>query len=168
MAQPRYPVRRVRLRFLGTPRRPLDAGEWFRALQPALDAADLEAAEREAPAQVAQINAGEVLLYPHVVDLNRTGFLDRLCAGFYDWFPWEQPIAQWAPRCKTCLSWRFDLATLPVPPFWKNTMAAAMLCPGCGAVVVDDYGADKAGASYWLTRDQFRERYGQSLVVPED
>ena len=47
-------------------------------------------------------------------------------------------------------------------------MAAAMLCPGCGAVVVDDHGAGKAGATLWLTRDQFRERYGATPVVPGD
>lgn len=168
MARIVYPVRLARLRFFGARTRPLDAGAWLDALRPALDAAVLPAAEHDAPAHVAQINAGEVLLYPHPVDINRTALLDRLCGGFYEWFPWELPISQWAPRCKTCLSWRFYLATPPVPPFWSNSMAAAMLCPGCGAVVVDDYGAGKAGATYWLTRDQFRELYGAALRIPGD
>jgi hypothetical protein len=168
MAASSPPVRRVRLRFFGARSRPLDAGEWYRALQPALDRADWEPAERDVPAQVAQINAGEVLYYPYAVDIGRTALLDRICGGFYEWFPWELPISEWAPCCKTCLSWRFDLATTPVPPFWSNGMAAAMLCPRCGAVVVDDYGADKAGATYRLTRAQFRERYGWSLEVPGD
>ncbi|MGE3542164.1 MAG: hypothetical protein AB7N91_32715 [Candidatus Tectimicrobiota bacterium] len=152
---------KVRLRFLGNGGKRCTRQQWLQAIGPAIWE---ESARQEMLATagyyVGLYNANRVFMYPFPLDLYRTRFLERQLGGIYQHFPWDLPDEDIHKVCESCLAWRIGETQKPEPLLIQGS-AAVFLCPHCHSLLVDDEQADKAGATYFLTCQEFKERFGE-------
>lgn len=150
---------KVRIRFLGNGGKQCTREQWLKAITPAIwDESTGQEILATAGYFVGLFNDNRVFMYPYPLDLNRTRFLDRQFGGIYQHFPWDLPDADIHKICEICLDWRIGKTQKPEPLLIQGS-AAVFLCPRCHSLLVDDMQAEKAGATYFLTRKQFNERF---------
>lgn len=113
---------------------------------------------------VCLVNDNRVFFYPFPLDLYRTRLLDNYVGG-HQHFPWDMPDDDVHPLCERCRDWDFSKTAAPVKPVLMQESAHVFLCPNCRNIVVDDSEAGKAGMTSWLTKKQFKEKFG--IEVPE-
>jgi hypothetical protein len=152
---------KVKLRFITNSGKQCTSERMLKGILPALwDENDRQDVITTVGDFVSLLNDNKVFFYPFPLDLYRTGLLDKYVGG-YQHFPWDMLDEDIHPLCEVCRDWDFSKTLAPVKPFLMQGQAHAFLCPNCHNIVVDDYAAGKAGASFWLTKKQFRERFGR-------
>lgn len=157
-----YPREKVRIRFCRHTGNDVPEKSMLRYLAPALwDRDDEPALVASIPEIVFRYNRNEIFFLLWPVDDNKTGFLIRNNIRYHK-FPWELPVAEITPLCELCAQgFEFTLAHRPV---YVKGSVALYLCPGCGAVIEDDYQGGKAGIINTFTRKQAMEKYGVELL----
>ncbi len=163
----KYERVKVRIRLLGNGGKRCTSEQWLKAITPAIwDESARQEMLATAGYFVGLYNDNRVFMYPFPLDLHRTRFLDRQFGGIYQHFPWDLPDEDIHKVCESCLDWRIGKTQKPEPLLIQGS-AAVFLCPHCQSLLVEDMQAEKAGATYFLTRKQFKERFGEPVVVGE-
>lgn len=159
--KPTYDRIRVKIRFLGNGGRQCTREQMLTAVLPALwnesDGPDVAATIDHF---ISLYNGNRVFMYPFPLDLYKTRWLELRFGGLFQHFPWDLPDEDVHQICEVCRDWDFSKSLEPVKPFLIQGSAAAFLCPWCQSIRVDDVQAEKAGATYFLTRKQFKEKFG--------
>lgn len=157
---------KVKLRFITNMGKQCTSERMLKGLLPALwDEGDRQDAIITIGDFVNLFNNNRVFFYPFPLDLYRTRLLDKYVGG-YQHFPWDMPDEYIHPLCEVCRDWDFSKTSAPVKPFLMQEQAHTFLCPNCHNIVVDDYAAGKAGATFWLSKQHFKERFG--VDAPEE
>lgn len=156
-----YTGRKVKIRFISNGLKQYTSEQVLKAILHALwDESDRQDVIATVDKFVDLLNKNRVFFYPFPLDDYKSGFLIKYMGGCYQVFPWDAPDEDVHPLCETCRDWDFSKILDLIKPFFMQGQAHGFLCPNCHNIVVDDWAAEKAGATFWLTKKQFKERYG--------
>ena len=163
--KPIYRRQKVKIRFAFYNGRIITPQLFLKGILPALwDEADREQAMATANQYVVLLNETTQFFYPFAVDLYKTRLID-IHVGYFSHYPWDMPTDEIYPRCRTCCNW--DNSEGKLIRFLVKDWGAAYLCPDCCNVVIPDPQAEKAGVTHFLTRKQFKERFGVEASVAD-
>lgn len=154
---------KVKIRFCRNEGRVITKKGFLKGILPALWAEeDREQAIALAETHVSLLNETPGFFYPFPVDFLKTRLLD-IHVGPFGYFPWDMNEEDIYPLCQTCGKWDYREGTMIrfLAGGWE-----AFLCPACGGVLIPDPCAEKAGVTHFLTRKQFRERFGIDAPHP--
>lgn len=161
-----YPKIKVKIRFINNLGRNCTAEQMLKGILPALwDEKDQHEVIASIDDYAKKYNENQVFFYPFPLDLHQTRLLDKYVSGFQH-FPWDTLDEDIPHVCINCRGWDFAKNIAPVKPFFQQGQANGFICPNCHNIVVDDWAAEKAGATYWLTKKQLKEKYGIDAPEP--
>ncbi len=163
---PGYPREKVKIRFAFNPGKRITTKQFLKGILPALwDEADREQVIATADHYVNLFNETPGFFYPFPIDRNKTRLID-IHVGHFGHYPWDVVEADIYPLCQTCWNWDGYRRTGVMFTFLAPD-GEAFLCPACGNVVIEDPGAEKAGVTHFLTRKEYKVRYGVEAPVAE-
>ena len=157
---------KVKIRFAANPGKRITTKQFLKGMLPALwDETDREQVIATADHYVNLFNETPGFFYPFPIDMYKTRLID-IHVGHFGHYPWDVVEADLYPLCQICGNWDGYRRTGVMPTFFAPD-GEAFICPACGNVIVEYPGEGKAGVTRFLTRKEYKVRYGVEPPVAD-